>query len=311
VDVVTGAFGYIGKYIAKTLLESGRTLRTITTHPNKPSPFGPAVEAFSYSFGDAGALTRTLNGADTLYNTYWIRFPFDGQTYESALENTKLLFRCAREAGVKRIVHISVTRASLNSDLPYYRGKAIQESMLRESGVPFSIVRPTLVFGNEDILVNNIAWLIRTSPVFPIFGSGLYRVQPVFVEDLADIAVHQSTNAPGTAVDAIGPETFTFQELVALIADKIGKNPKVVRVPPSLGIFFGRLLGMYLRDVLLTRNELRGLMDEMLTSEQAPNGATKLSDWLAQNKSTVGRSYSSEVARHFRWSNKVRTNGRT
>lgn len=301
-DVVTGAFGYIGKYIAKTLLARGRTLRTITTHPNKPNPFGPAVEAFSYSFGDTDALTRTLNGADTLYNTYWIRFPFDGQTYESALENTKLLFRCAREAGVKRIVHISVTRASLNSDLPYYRGKAIQESMLRESGVPFSIVRPTLVFGNEDILVNNIAWLIRTSPVFPIFGSGLYRVQPVFVEDLADIAVHQSTNAPGTAVDAIGPETFTFQELVALIAGKIGKKPKVVRVPPWLGIFFGHLLGMYLRDVLLTRNELKGLMDEMLTSEQAPNGATKLSDWLEQNKSTVGRSYSSEVARHFRWS---------
>jgi uncharacterized protein YbjT (DUF2867 family) len=302
VDVVTGAFGYIGKHIAKALLERGGTVCTITTHPNKPNPFGSAVKAFSYSFNDADVLTRTLSGADTLFNTYWIRFPFDGQTHESALENTKMLFRCARQADVKRIVHIGVTRASLSSDLPYYRGKAMQESMLEDSGVPFSIVRPTLVFGKEDILVNNIAWLIRTSPLFPIFGSGGYRVQPVFVEDLAEIAVRKATSPAGTTVDAIGPETFTFKELVALIAKKIGKNPRLVKVPPSLGIFCGHILGVFLRDVLLTREELKGLMDEMLTSEQTPNGATKFSDWLEKNKSTVGGCYSSEVARHFRWS---------
>lgn len=301
-DVVTGAFGYIGKYISKALLERGRTVCTITTHPSKPNPFGPAVKAFSYSFDDPDVLIRTLDGADTLFNTYWIRFPFDGQTYESALENTKTLFRCAKQAGVKRIVHIGVTRASFDCALPYYRGKAIQESMLKESGVPFSIIRPTLVFGKEDILVNNIAWLIRTSPLFPIFGTGRYRVQPVFVEDLAEIAIRQSTSTAGTTVDAIGPETFTFRELVALIAEKIGKKPKLVNVPPSFGIFCGQILGVFLRDVLLTRNELKGLMDEMLTSEQAPNGATKISDWLEKNKSTVGCFYSSEVARHFRWS---------
>jgi len=302
VDVVTGAFGYIGRYISKALLERGRAVCTITTHPDKPNPFGPAVKAFPYSFDDVSALTQTLAGADTLYNTYWIRFPFDGQTYEGALENTKTLFQCAKQARVKRIVHIGVTRASLDSDLPYYRGKAIQELMLRECGVPFSVVRPTLVFGKEDILVNNIAWLIRTSPVFPIFGSGDYRVQPIFVEDLAEIAVRQSTGTAGTTVDAIGPETFTFQEFVALIAEKIERNPKVVKVPPSLGIFCGRILGVFLRDVLLTRNELKGLMDEMLTSAQAPNGTTKFSDWLEKNKSTVGSFYSSEVGRHFRWS---------
>lgn len=299
---MTGAFGYIGKYISKALLKRGRTVCTITTHPNKPNPFGPAVKAFTYSFDDAEVLTRTLTGVDTLYNTYWIRFPFDGQTYENALANTKSLFRCAKQAGVQRIVHIGVTRALPDSDLPYYRGKAIQESMLKESGVPFSIVRPALVFGNEDILVNNIAWLIRKSPVFPIFGSGRYRVQPVFVEDLAEIAVSQSTGTDGTTVDAIGPETFTFQEFVTLIAEKIGKSPRIMRVSPSLGIFCGHLLSLFLRDVLLTRNELKGLMDEMLTSEQTPNGATRFSDWLEKNKLTVGGFYSSEVARHFRWS---------
>jgi uncharacterized protein YbjT (DUF2867 family) len=302
VDVVTGAFGYIGRYIAKALLKRGREVRTITTHPNKPNPFGPAIQAFSYSFDDPHRLTQSLEGVDTLYNTYWIRFPFDGQTYESALANTRTLFQCAKESKVKRIVHIGVTQASVNSPLPYYRGKALQEAMLSESGVPFSIVRPTLVFGTEDILVNNIAWLVRTCPMFPIFGSGSYRVQPVFVGDLAEIAVQQSTALPGTTVDAIGHETFTFEQLIRLMADKLGRKPRTLKVPPSVGIFFGQILGLFLRDVLLTRNELEGLMSELLTSPQPPNAPTRFSKWLEENKSAVGRRYSSEVARHFRWS---------
>jgi NADH dehydrogenase len=306
-DIVTGAFGYIGRYIAKALLASGRTVRTITTHPQKPNPFGEGVEAFAYNFDSPDALVETLSGAEALYNTYWIRFPYAGQTYEQALENTRVLFACAKEAGVRRIVHISVTRASPDSDLPYYRGKAEQEAMLKACGVPSSIVRPTLVFGKEDILVNNIAWLLRKSPVFPIFGSGSYRVQPVFVADLAQIAVQQAQSQsrrrdePGATVDAIGPETYTFEQLVRLIAAKLGRKTRFVRVPPGLGIFSGQVLSLILDDVLLTRNELKGLMAEMLTSEQAPNGATKFSDWLEENKDTVGAEYSSEVRRHFRW----------
>lgn len=301
-DVVTGAFGYIGRYISKTLIHKGRVVRTITTHPNKPNPFGSSLKAFPYNFSNPDQLTQILSDADTLYNTYWIRFPYDGQTYESALKNTETLFRCAKNARVKRIVHIGVTRASIESDLPYYRGKAMQEAMLRESGVPFSIVRPTLVFGKEDILVNNIAWLLRTSPIFPIFGSGQYRVQPVFVEDLARIAVGQSESQVGQTVDAIGPEAFTFEELVTLIATKLQKRPLMIKVAPSVGILAGQFISLFLRDVLLTRNELKGLMDEMLTSNQDPNGPTKFSDWLEDNKMTVGIRYSSEVGRHFRWS---------
>ncbi|MEK9145735.1 MAG: NAD(P)H-binding protein, partial [Elusimicrobiota bacterium] len=299
---VTGAFGYIGRYIAKDLLELGKEVRTITTHPDKPNPFGPAVKAFPYNFNDPDRLAAILNGAETLYNTYWIRFPYDGQTYESALTNTRILFRCAKNAGIKRIVHIGVTQSSADSPLPYYKGKAAQESILRESGVPFSVVRPTLVFGKEDILVNNIAWLIRKSPLFPIFGSGAYRVQPVFVGDLAKIAIHQAGGASNVMVDAVGGETYTFAEMVHLIAQKMGRRVRFIKVPPSLGMFCGQILGWLLSDVLLTANELKGLMDEMLISGQSPNGHTRFSDWLEANRTTVGTSYSSELARHFRWS---------
>jgi uncharacterized protein YbjT (DUF2867 family) len=301
VDVVTGAFGYIGKYVAARLLDEGREVRTITTHPDKPNPFGERVQAFPYNFDDPRRLTETLAGAGTLFNTYWIRFEQDGQTFASALRNTQTLFDCAKAAGVKRIVHISVTNPSLDSDLPYYRGKARQEQALRELRVPYSIVRPTLVFGKEDILVNNMAWLVRTFPVFPIFGSGKFRVQPVFVEDLARVAVEQASVEGNVTIDAIGPETVTFEQAVRLMARVMRKRRIFVHVPPALGLLPGRMIGWLVRDVILTPQELAGLMQDLLTSAQAPNCETRFSDWLRENAMTMGRRYTSEMERHFRW----------
>lgn len=300
-DVVTGAFGYIGKYIARRLLDSGRQVRTVTTHPDKENPFGNAVRAFPFDFDRPDRLTEHLQGAQTLFNTYWIRFAYGGATFEHAVENTKTLFRCAADAGVKKVVHISVTNASETSTLPYYVGKARQEKALVELGLPYTIVRPTLVFGKEDILVNNIGWLIRRFPLFPIFGTGEYRVQPVFVEDLASIAVASAGEEDSRVIDAIGPETFSFKGLVELIASAMGRNVKLVHVSPALGIFLGRVIGWFVRDVVLTRDELSGLSESLLCSEQPPNGKIKFSDWMASNANSLGTSYSSELGRHFRW----------
>ncbi len=300
-DVVTGAFGYIGKYIARHLIASGRQVRTITTHPDKENPFGRAVRASPFDFDRPDLLTERLQGAHTLYNTYWVRFAFGGATFERAVENTKTLFRCAADAGVKKVVHISVTNASETSALPYYVGKARQEKALVQSGLSYAIVRPTLVFGKEDILVNNIAWLMRKFPVFPIFGTGRYRVQPVHVEDLASLAVASAGEAESRVFDAIGPETFSFEELVTLIGAKIRRNVRLVHLPPALGIFLGQMIGWFVRDVVLTMDEAKGLMDSLLCSEDVPNGETRFSEWLEGNADSLGTSYSSELERHFRW----------
>ena len=263
-DVVTGAFGYIGRYIARHLLECGRQVRTITTHPDKENPFGETVRAFPFDFEEPKLLTDHLAGAETLYNTYWVRFAYGGATFDQAVENTKTLFRCAAEAGVRKVVHISVTNASESSALPYYVGKARQERALIDSGLPYAIVRPTLVFGREDILVNNIAWLMRKFPVFPIFGTGEYRVQPVYVGDLAAIAVASAGEAESRALDAIGPETFSFEEMVRLIGAKIGRDVRLVHLPPAVGIFFGQIVGWWVRDVVLTMDEAKGLMESLV-----------------------------------------------
>lgn len=298
-DVVTGAFGYIGRYITNLLIQHGEEVRTITTHPDKPNPFGTAVQAFPLDFTRPDELIKNLRGATILYNTYWIRFEHGSATFNHACENTRTLFQCAWDAGIRKIIHISVTNASIDSHLPYYRGKGIQEEILVNSGSPYSIIRPTLVFGKEDILINNIAWCIRRFPVFPIFGNGAYRLQPVFVEDLAQIAV-MSANEPGSRiVDAIGPEVFTFEQLVKLISSKIKPGVKLMHMHPNIGIVLGRIIGLAIGDVILTRQEALGLMDEMLTSVHEPNGLTKFSEWLEIYWSQLGSTYSSELARHF------------
>ncbi|HYG57273.1 MAG TPA: NAD(P)H-binding protein, partial [Symbiobacteriaceae bacterium] len=187
--VVTGAFSYTGKYITRRLLDRSIQVRTLTGHPNRPNPFGQAVEAVPYAFDQPARLVESLRGASTLYNTYWVRFPYGDASYEQAVRNTETLFRAAREAGVRRVVHVSIANADPASPLPYYAGKGRLEEALASSGLSYAILRPTVVFGREDILINNIAWLLRRFPIFGVPGSGDYGIQPIYVEDLADLAV--------------------------------------------------------------------------------------------------------------------------
>lgn len=300
-DVVTGSFGYIGKYVTHELLNKGRKVKTITTHPNKPNPFGDKVQGATYNFDNPDKLIETLSGCDTLFNTYWIRFNYRNWSFDKALNNTKTLFECAKKAGIKKIVQISVTNPTESDSLPYYRGKALQEKMLRELGISYSIVRPTLVFGKEDILVNNIAWTIRQFPIVPIFGSGEYKVQPVFVEDIAEIAVSSMESENSETIDAIGSQTYTYKEFLQTIAKELDRNIIFIHVVPSFGIFLGKIISFFVKDVVLTKDELRGLMLNKLTSTQKPNGKTLFSKWLHENRDSVGLIYTSELSRHFYW----------
>ena len=304
-NVVTGSFGYIGKYITRSLLAMGQEVKTITTHPDKPNPFGEKVKASHYHFENPAALTKNLAGCETLFNTYWVRFDHRQWSFDKALENTKTLFTCAKNAGVKKIIQISVSNPTENDPLPYYKGKALQEKALRESGVDYAIVRPTLVFGLEDILVNNITWTIRKFPVVPIFGSGKYKLQPIFVEDLADIAVEASSSKSSQILDAISPETFTYEAFLRLIARELNRDVFFFHTSPTIGIMLGKIIGLFVKDVILTKDELRGLMASKLTSNQEPNGITLFTDWFRRNKQAVGTAYTSELNRHFYWKETV------
>jgi NADH dehydrogenase len=299
--VVTGAFGYSGCHIAARLLAAGHRVRTITGHPERPDPFDGRVEAHPFDFDRPARLRETLAGAAAVYNTYWIRFDRGVATHARAIAHTKALIDAAAVAGVGRFVHVSITNPHLDSYLPYFRGKAELEQHLADSGLAYSVLRPTVFFGDGDILINNLAWVLRRFRLFAVAGDGRYRVQPVHVDDLADLAVREgASDGPSVTLDAVGPETYPFVELVELIAASIGRRVRVVRTPRWFMIAAAKVIGWLAGDVLLTADDVDCLMDGLLASDAPPTGRISLRGWLGEHADDVGRTLSRELERHYR-----------
>jgi len=294
---VTGAYGYSGKYIARRLLAAGDQVITFTNSVDHKNSFAGQIKAHPFNFDKPDLLAKSLEGTDVLINTYWVRFNHRNFTFADAIWNTEILFRAAARAGVKRVVHISITNPSENSPLEYFRGKAIIEQRLKEAKLSYAILRPAVIFGKEDILINNIAWALRRLPVFGIFGDGSYKLQPIYVDDLAVLAYEQSRQIENTIIDAIGPETFTYRDLVRTIAEAIGKRRPIVSVPPALAYGMSKLIGWFVHDVFVTKDEIAGLMGNLLCVNSPPAGRTHLSDWVHANAQALGQKYTSELAR--------------
>ncbi|MCE5218093.1 NAD(P)H-binding protein [bacterium] len=298
--VVAGGLGYTGSFIASHLLDAGMQVTALTAHPRRPHPLRGRVTVAPFAFDDPKALRTSLHGAQVLYNTYWVRFDRGQVSFAGAIDNTRTLLRCAAEAGVRRVVHLSVTNPSEGSRLPYYRGKALVEKVVAESGLSYGIIRPTLIFARGDILINNIAWMLRRFPAFALFGDGEYLVQPVSAEDVARIAAEAGSMKEDAVVDAAGPDTFPFGHMVRQIRAAVGGRALVVGVPPKPALIAATLIGHLVRDVVVTRDEVAGLMTNLLVSAQPPLGRTRFEEWVAENGEHLGRQYNSELARHFR-----------
>lgn len=297
IHAVTGAFGYSGRYIAQRLLAAGRTVITLTDSPNRPNPFAGRIRPVPFNFDQPDKLVESLRGVSVLYNTYWVRFKHRAFAHADAVRNTRILFEAARTAGVGRVVHVSITNPSEDSPLEYFRGKAILERALKESGLSYAILRPAVLFGREDILINNIAWVLRRFPVVGVFGDGRYQIQPIYVDDLAELAVEHGLGTTHTVVNAIGPETFTYRDLLRTIGEIIGRRRPLVSIPPAVGYLVGRIVGALMDDVVMTREELRGLMAGLLHVDAPPAGRTWLTDWAMRHAATLGLRYTSELAR--------------
>lgn len=298
-DVVTGAFSYSGGYIAERLLAKGRTVRTLTAHPGRESPLKGRIEARPLDFDNPARLIEALKGAEVLYNNYWVRFDYGATTHDLALKRSEILFAAAAKAGVRRIVHVSIANSDPDSDLPYYRGKGLVEDALRAAGLSYEILGPTVLFGGRDVLINNIAWLLRRFPAFGIAGDGTAPIQPVAVEDLADLAVAAGARTGRAKTDAVSPEAFTYEELVRLIAAKIGRRPVFFHTGRAASVAFAKGLGAMLGDVLLTGEEYDGLTRGLLKSKEPALGTRSFRAWLDAHAGVVGSEYRNEVERHF------------
>lgn len=296
---VTGSFSYSGKYITRRLLADGHRVRTLTGHPNRSNEFGGTVEVRPLNFQRPDELASSLDGVDVLFNTYWIRFERGAQTFAGAVANTRALIAAAERAGARRLVHVSIANATAAPHLPYYAGKAALEESVKASSMSHAIIRPTVIFGGEDILINNITWILRRFPLFGAPGDGSYRMRPISVEDMAKLAVSLAGRGDNVTVDAVGPETFAFDEWLSLLATTVGSRTRVVHLPPALALWASRAIGLVMRDVVLTSDEVKGLMADLLVTDGPATGETRLTDWLREHHDQVGKRYASEVARHF------------
>jgi len=310
---VTGAFGYSGRHIARLLLDQGQPVCTLTGH--SPADAGP-IEVRPLALTEPATLRKALDGVEVLYNTYWVRFAHGDTTHEHATAGNLALFRAAAEAGVRRIVHTSITTPSVQSPLSYFRGKALVEAALKSSGISYAILRPAVFFGGRDVLINNIAFLLRRLPLFGVV-SGRYRVQPTHIDDMARLAVAQGRAKDDVVLDAVGPEAFAFGDLVNRVNAAVHGRARVVDMPGWVVRAAAGITGWFVGDVVLTKDELAGLTADLLVQRELYEGApaagsapiespfatpcpTRLTDWLKDNAEPLGRTWASELGRHYR-----------
>jgi uncharacterized protein YbjT (DUF2867 family) len=302
-DAVTGSFGFTGRAITERLLAAGREVVTLSRRSGRGDPLAERIQVEPYQPDGDGAperLASVLSGVDTLYSTSWIRFPRDGLTYERSVAQSAVLLAAARHAGVRRVVHVSVVKAAVDAPTPYVRAKAALESVVRASGIEWVIVRPTLTFGPGDILINNLAWALRRLPVYGLPGRGRYRVQPVHVDDVARICVEGAAGEAGRTIDAAGPETLEYREMVRIIRSAVRSRSLVVPMPAPVVLAAGRVIGQFVGDVVLTPDEITELTTSFLTSTQVPLGMIRLTEWVGAHANELGRLWSSELARNYR-----------
>ena len=298
-DVVTGAFSYSGAVIARELQAAGRRVRTLTGHPER-APAGTKIETRPLDFADPAGLTESMRGARVLVNTYWVRFAYGQVSHETAVAQSRVLLRAAADAGVGRVVHVSITHPSDSSRYPYFRGKAAVEQALADLGLPHTVLRPSILFGGDSVLINNIAWLLRHLPVFAVGGTGEYRIRPIHVDDLAALAVRGAAATGTEVIDAVGPDRPAFIDLVRFIAGVVGSRSLVVRVPGAVIGPTARLLGLALRDTLLTGEEFRAMADGLADTDGPATGEISLTQWITSHQDSLGRRYANELTRHFR-----------
>ncbi len=148
--------------------------------------------------------------------------------------------------------------------------------------------------------MNNMARVLWRLGLVPVFRRGGYQVQPVYTGDLAAKAVEAGSQSEISVADAAGPDTFSFEGQLRLLASSMGVRRWFLHTPARVGLSLTGLVGLLMRDMALTRDEVDGLMAGLLASDEPPTGTTRLTDWLAENGDGLGRRYVSELRRNFR-----------
>jgi uncharacterized protein YbjT (DUF2867 family) len=234
---LTGGTGYVGSAVLKRLLEDGHEVRCLVRDAGRLSRRSSGKGGIALVKGDLldpASYREALQGVDAVMHLVGIirEKPGKGVTFRRVhVEGTSLLVRAAKEAGIPRFVHMSALGARPGAASGYHRSKWEAEERLRASGVPHIIFRPSVIFGPGDEFVNMLAGIVK-APVTPVFGNGLYRLQPVSLYTVADVFAKALTyERTDEAFEVGGPEQIPFNEMIKEIGRALGRSVRLLHVP--------------------------------------------------------------------------------
>ena len=255
--LVTGATGFVGREVVRRLHEAGHSIR-ILAHSRKSPRAQEAVtrygaEVHAGDVRDAASLGGAAHGMEAVIHLVGIISEVGESTFEKVhARGTDNIVTAARQAGARRFVHMSALGTRPNAASRYHQTKWAAEQFVRQSGLDFTIFRPSLIYGPQDQFINLFARMIRCSPVVPLMGSPQARFQPLPVEAVAAAFV-KSLGEPksiGQSYDLCGPEALTLSEIVDQIMSVLGRKRLKMPVPPSLARCQAALLEFMFRRLL-------------------------------------------------------------
>jgi uncharacterized protein YbjT (DUF2867 family) len=233
--LITGGTGFVGSAIVEALAQHNHDLRVLARHP---APSGQEHEQIAGDVTDAATLEGVCDGVDTLVHLVAIIEEQGGATFDTVIrQGSENIFREARRAGVRHVVYVSALGAQDNPRFQYHQAKWRAEQALQQSGLPHTILRPSIIFGPGDGFLSLLAGVVRTFPLTPVIGDGKALFQPVHIRDVAEIVtriVEAPDVTPSDPMEIGGPGVFTFEELIRLIREELEVQRPKVHVPVTL-----------------------------------------------------------------------------
>ncbi|MFA7605825.1 MAG: complex I NDUFA9 subunit family protein [Rhodocyclaceae bacterium] len=273
--VILGGSGFVGRSIANRLSRAGIDLLVPTRRRARAAQvlLLPTVEAVEADIHDPATLRGLLKGADAVINLIGVLHSRSGAPYgpdfaRAHVELPRQLVAACREAGVRRLIHVSALGADANGPSEYQRSKAAGETEIRAAGeaLDWTILRPSVVFGREDNFLNLFAGLTRLFPVLPLAGAGT-RFQPVYVEDVAEVVWRSlnDTAAIGQTWELAGPQVYTLRELVSYVSELTGKRRPILPLSDGLAMLQARLMELAPKP-LMSRDNVRSMQADNVAS---------------------------------------------
>jgi uncharacterized protein YbjT (DUF2867 family) len=278
VVTVFGGTGFLGKRVVRHLLDSGFAVRIVSRHPQKApaAPERPHSTSVFADIHDERSLASAIDGADGVVNAVSLYLERGTETFHKVhVEGAGRLARMAKSSGVHRLVQVSGIGSDPKSSSLYIRKRGEGELAVRTEFPDAVIVRPAVMFGPDDAFLNTIVGLLKLLPIYPMFGRGATRLQPAYVEDVAEAISRrlQASEAPETTYELGGPHIYTYEDLLRTIGSRLNRRPILVPVPFAAWHTLARIAEL-LPSPALTRNQVELMEIDTTASTGMPGFGT-------------------------------------